>query len=227
MSEKRIFIVDDDADLVKIISEFLKQESYRVYSSLNPKEALKQIAETMPDLVLLDVRMKEMSGLDVCRALKADPKTRNILVVILSVKADVADVVVGLELGAEDYIRKPIQKEELVARVKAVMRRTVSETKPERLEIGPLVIDYLTYTATINGKTLDLRPKEFELLAYLARREGQLVTRQSLSENVWGREHVPTSRTIEDHMYRVRKHLGDQGHWIRGFKGVGYRFEVD
>lgn len=222
-----IFVVDDDADLVEIITDFLKDEGYRVESETNPLRALSRLSDRPADLVLLDVRMKEASGLDVCKKLKTDARTSAILVVLMSVKTGVSDVVLGLEMGAEDYIRKPIVKEELLARIKTVLRRRETPASPPVLEVGPLRIDTLTYVASVEGKPLSLAPKEFELLSYLARREGQLVTRGALSENVWGREHVPTSRTIEDHMYRLRKKLGDRGRWIQGLKGVGYRFEVD
>lgn len=223
----RIFVLDDDADLLEIIGDFLKDEGYGVDQATDPEAALPIIRDRLPALLLLDVRMKGMSGLEVCRRLKGDARTAGVLIVLMSVKTDVSDVVVGLEMGAEDYIRKPIVREELLARLKAVLRRADPAESPPAIEVGPLRIDFATYAATLAGQPLRLAPKEFELLAYLARREGRLVTRGAISTHVWERDHVPTSRTIEDHMYRLRKKLGPYGHWIQGLKGVGYRFEVE
>lgn len=223
----RLFLLDDDADLGRILADLLRMEDYDVETGTDPVAALERLAARPPDLLLLDIRMKGMDGLEVCRRLKSEPRTRGILIVMLSAKTDESDVVSGLEMGAEDYIRKPVQKAELIARVKAVLRRKEPPPDPDRIEIGPLSVDVRTYTARVNGEALPLRPKEFALLAHLARREGCVVTRQSLSEAVWGHEHVPTSKTINVHVYEVRRKLGPYGRWIEALKGVGYRFEVD
>lgn len=228
MDTQRIFVVDDKMEIVRMVGDALADEGFAVDSDTNPVSALKKIKQNPPHLVLLDIRMKEMSGLDVCRALKADRNTAHVLVVMMSVKAAESDVIVGLEMGADDYIRKPIQIGELIARVRAVLRRNKpAARKEEKIAIGSLLLDVPHYTASIDGKKLDLRPKEFEILAYLARNEGRVVTRQGISEGVWGRDHIPSSHTIEFHVYELRKKLGKYEFWITALKGIGYRFEVE
>lgn len=226
MSQK-ILIIDDDADLVTVLSELLAREGFQVGSALEAQAGLELVDKNPPDLVLLDVRMPGLNGLDVCRAIKSKPTTKHIPIVIMSVKTDEADVVVGLEMGAEDYIRKPVQKAELLARLRTVLRRRETTAQNENIVIGPLTINVPTYTARINDAALDLRPKEFELLLYLARHEGLVVTRHKISETVWTREHLPNSLTIESHIHQLRKKLGVHGRWIESLKGIGYRFEVD
>lgn len=223
----KIFIIDDEADMVEILTDLLESEDYQVASETNPLAGLKKVSANPPDLLLLDIRMKQMNGLEVCRKVKSDPALKSVLIVMLSSKTDESDIVLGLEMGAEDYIRKPVQKGELLARVKTVLRRKEPLPGPGRFSVGPLQLDVPTFTATIDGKSLELRPKEFELLAELARRQGHVVTRSTLSEAVWGREHMPNSHTIESHMYELRRKLGAYAHWIEALKGIGYRFEPD
>lgn len=222
----RIFLIDDDADLVRIISDLLKDEGYAVSSETHPARGIEKVRENPPDLLLLDIRMKDMSGLEVCKEIKADPRTNGVVVIMLSVKAEESDIILGLELGADDYIAKPIRRGELVARVKTALRRKAAPPEPERMKIGRLEIEPSTFTATVDGRLLALRPKEFELLAFFARREGQVVTRAVLSQEVWGRDHIPASQTIEFHVHQLRKKLGPDGEWIQGLKGIGYRFEI-
>ena len=224
---KRIFMIDDHPDQIRIVSDVLKDEGYQFDSATDPIAGLKRLRESPPDLLILDIRMQGMDGLAVCKELRADPKTKNVPVIMLSVKAQESDVIVGLEMGADDYIRKPIRVGELLARLKAVLRRKSDAPEDEILKAGPLTVDLARFAADIGGKPLTLKPKEMELLAFFVKREGRVVTRAAISENVWGREHVPTSNTIEAHVYELRQKLGRHGHWIQSLKGVGYRFEVD
>jgi DNA-binding response OmpR family regulator len=204
----------------------LETNGYAVTSEADSDVALKRIQAAPPDLLLLDIRMPKKDGFDVCRALKANPATKNIPVIFLSVQAGEADIVAGLELGAEDYIRKPFRKRELLARVKTILRRRETTVETNQVNIGPLSIDLNTYAVLLDGKTLTLEPKEFQLLAFFMKREGQVLTRATISENVWGHEHIPTSKTIEVRVDQLRKKLGASGHWIRTLRGIGYRFEV-
>jgi len=211
--------------MVKIGTDLLTSDSYTVSSSNHPHDALKKIRANPPDLLLLDVRLPDMDGFQICKELKSDPKTKNIAIIMVSVKSDETDVVVGLEMGADDYICKPFRKRELLARVKSVLRRKSSAPEPERYEIGPLVLDYACYTASISKKPLALTPKEFELLAFFMRMQGRILTRACISEAVWGIEFTGSSRTIDVHVDQLRKKLGRGGEWIKGLKGIGYRFE--
>jgi len=227
MLKKRIFVLDDMPDTVRIVSDLLTDGGYLVDSDSSPLSGLKKIQKNPPDLLILDIRMDEMDGLKVCKKIKSDSKTRSVAIIMLSIKAQETDVVVGLELGADDYISKPIREAELLARVKAVLRRKEVEPESEVINVGPLHLDRSTFTAKVGEEKLDLTLKEFELLAYLAQREGRVITRNTLSQNIWGREHMPSSHTIDHHVYELRKKLGPYGKWIEGLKGIGYRFEVE
>jgi DNA-binding response OmpR family regulator len=224
---KRIFVLDDEPDMVKIATDLLESDGYVVTSAIHPSDGLKKIRANPPDLVMLDLRMPDIDGFKVCKELKADPKVRHIPVIIVSVKSDETDVVVGLEVGADDYITKPFRRQELLARVKTVLRRLDSEPEPERLEMNGLALDYARYQASLHNKPLALTPKEFELLGFFLRREGRVLTRGTISESVWGMEHTGSSRTIDVHVDQLRRKLGKSGEWIKSLKGVGYRFEVD
>lgn len=223
---KRIFIIDDDPDMVKTAMYLLKGEGYGVEAFDNPVDGLKQIRREPPDLLLLDLNLPELDGFEVCRTLKADPKLHDLPILMISVKSDEADVVAGLELGAEDYINKPFRKRELLARVRTVFRRRAKEPPARQVEAGPFRVDFGTYKAWADGALLTLTPKEFELFGFLLRREGRVLTRQTISENVWGVKYDRSMQTIEYHMHQLRKKLGAHGGCIKGLKGVGYRFEA-
>lgn len=223
--KKSIFIIDDDPDMVQACRYILGEEGYIVLSESDPELALRKLRESAPDLILLDLRLGATDGIDVCREMKADPKIKHIPVIILSVKSLVADVVRGLEIGAEDYIRKPFEPAELLARVRTVIRRREAPTERGLLQCGPISVDLERYSVTLDGAPLALRPKEFELLAFFIQREGRVVTRASISEHVWGTEYNPSSKTIEVSVDQLRKKLGRLGTWIQVLKAVGYRFE--
>lgn len=224
---KRIFVIDDEPDMIKIAADLLESEGFLVSSDTHPISAQKKIIANPPDLILLDIRLPEKDGFQLCKELKSDSKTKHIPIIMISVKAEETDVVVGLEVGADDYISKPFRKRELMARVKAVLRRLEMDPREQRLQCGPITVDYGSYQATINKKVLALTPKEFELLGFFLRREGRVVTRAILSENVWGIEFTGSTRTIDVHVDQVRKKLGKYGSYVRSLKGVGYRFEID
>lgn len=224
---RRIVVIDDEPDMVKIATDLLESDGYVVSSFLNPKDGLRKIQENPPDLIILDIRLPEMDGFQVCKTLKADPKTKGVPIIMVSVKSEETDVVVGLELGADDYLTKPLRKRELLARVKSVLRRLDTDPTDQRIECGPITVDYGSYSATINKKPVDLTPKEFELLGFLLKRKGRVVTRAVISENVWGIEFTNSTRTIDVHIDTLRKKLGKFGSCIESLKGIGYRFEVD
>jgi DNA-binding response OmpR family regulator len=224
---KTIFIVDDNPDMIQLGADLLKSEGYTVKSETNPLTALKIIKKNPPHLILLDIRMPHMDGYNVCKELKKDPQTHNIPVLMVSIKAEESDVVAGLEVGAEDYIRKPYHKGELLARIRTVLRRQTSPATSAHVKNGPLQMDLDRYTASINDQPLDLRPMEFQLLWYFLNREGQVMTHNAISEAVWKTEHLPTSQTVHFHVSQLRKKLGPHGKWIKSIKGIGYRVEIE
>lgn len=224
---KRIAIIDDEPDMVRIATDLLEPEGYTVTSSHHPNDGLKKIRGGPPDLILLDVRLPDMDGYQVLKELKNDPRTRGVPVMMISVKSDESDVVVGLEMGAEDYLTKPLRRKELLARVKTVLRRLDRAPEPERLQVGEICLDFGSYTASVARKALTLTPKEFELLGFFLRMQGRILTRATISEAVWGIEFTGTTRTIDVHVDQLRRKLGKLGPCIKGLKGVGYRFELD
>lgn len=223
----RIFIIDDEKSMVRLATDFLQENGYAVSSSLDPEEGLKRVMASPPDLLLLDIRMPKMDGLEVCKKIRANPHLKGLPVMIISIQNGEADVVAGLEVGADDYVQKPFRERELLARVKAILRRKELDPAPQKLTIGPLSLDYVTYTVTVAGNTITLPPKEFKLLALLMRREGQVITRATISEHVWETGLIPTSRTIDTHVDHLRRKLGRFRSWLKTLKGVGYRFEVE
>jgi len=226
-THKTIFIIDDEPDMIKIASDLLESDQYLVRSATHPEQGLKEISNHAPDLLLLDVRLPDKDGFQVLKELKNDPKTKTFPIIMVSVKSDEADVVVGLELGAEDYIIKPFRKRELLARVKTALRRSEFDQNVQIMEIAPLKVDFGKYQAFHGKKELSLTPKEFELLGFFMMREGQVVTRHTLSEKIWGIEFTGSTRTIDVHVDQLRRKLGKLSTWIKGLKGVGYRFEKD
>jgi len=210
--------------MIQVAQNALEKSGFFVSSETNPVSALKKIRDNPPDLILLDINMEEMNGLDVCREIKRDPKISHIPIIMVSIMTEEADVVVGLELGAEDYIRKPIQRRELLARVKTVLRRRGPEPPPQQLEQGPFRIDFGSYKAWLDGKQLNLTPKEFELLGLFLRKEGLVLTRGTIAESIWGADFTKTSRTVDTHVDQLRRKLGSHRDLIQTLRGVGYRF---
>jgi len=211
----------------RIATDLLSDEGYVVESALNPLDGLKAISANPPDLLLLDIRLPDLDGFQTCKRIKSDPKIKHIPVIMVSVKSEESDVVVGLELGAEDYIIKPFRKRELLARVKTVLRRNDTEPEAPKLKIGPLDLDWNRHAAVLNRKPLTLTPKEFELLGYFMKNEGRVLTRASISEHVWGVEYTGSTRTIDVHVDQLRHKLGKHSDMIAGLKGIGYRFEAN
>ena len=207
--------------------EALREAGYEVASSTSPLPAIEEIKKNPPDLLLLDVRLPGKDGYDVCREIKADPRSKKVPVIMISVKSEGADVVIGLEIGAEDYIRKPFDERELLARVKAALRRGTIEPTDEIIHAGPITINLERYEVLVDKKPLKLTPKEFELLTHFVKNQGRVLTRPKISEYVWGIEYNPSSKTIEFHVDQIRKKLGKYGGFVTVLKGVGYRFEVE
>ena len=230
MPKQKILIVDDDTNISELISLYLNKECFETRCEENGEDALKAFSEFHPDLILLDLMLPDMDGYQVCREIRRHSQTP---IIMLSAKGEVFDKVLGLELGADDYIIKPFDSKELVARVKAVLRRTFVEKPEEPKEEGQIVhlpdltVNLTNYSVTCMGEHLDMPPKELELLYFLASSPNQVFTREQLLDHIWGYEYVGDSRTVDVHIKRLREKLKDHDAWsLSTVWGIGYRFEV-
>jgi len=226
--KKNILVVDDERDIVDLIRYNLQKEGYEVSAAYNGKEALEKAAAASPDLVILDLMMPVMDGFDTCRQLRANPGTARIPVMFLTARGSEVDEVVGLELGADDYIHKPISPRKLVARVKTLLRRAVIQPddggEHPVIKTGKLEINRSNYTVKVAKKEIFFPKKEFELLALLAANKGKVYSREMLLNSIWGTEVVVIDRTVDVHIRKIREKLGDDANLIETVKGVGYRF---
>jgi len=225
----RVLIVEDERDIRDLVLFHLEREGFQVSSASSGEEALRQVRHASPDLVLLDLMLAAMGGLEVCRKLRQDPATVALPIVMLTAKGDEVDRVLGLELGADDYIVKPFSPKELLARVRAVLRRARPAPGAAGIAIGALAIDPGTRTVTVQGAPLTLTHKEFELLGALADAQGRVLSREFLLDRVWGysRAGEIESRTVDVHVRRLRVKLGPEGHRILTVKSVGYRLDPE
>ncbi len=233
MAEKqKILIVDDDENIAELISLYLMKECYDTLTVYDGEAALKSFASYAPDLVLLDLMLPGIDGYQVCREIRSTSQTP---VIMLSAKGEVFDKVLGLELGADDYIIKPFDSKELVARVKAVLRRyhqakTVTPPEPnksESVEYSGLSINLTNYSVIYDGRQVDMPPKELELLYFLASHPNQVFTREQLLDHIWGYEYAGDTRTVDVHIKRLREKIKDNGNWaLSTVWGVGYKFDL-
>jgi len=225
--KKRILVVDDERDIVDLLRYNLAKEGYDVVPAYNGKEALEKAAHP-PDLVILDVMMPVLDGFETCKKLKSDPRTAGVPVLFLTASSSEVDEVLGLELGADDYIQKPISPRKLVARVKAVLRRAASAQDEAAehpvIRAGRLEINRTNFTVRIGKKEVFFPRKEFEVLALLASSPGKVFTREMLLTSIWGSDVVVIDRTIDVHIRKIREKLGDDAPVIETIKGVGYKF---
>ena len=224
----RVLIVEDEPDIRELVVHHLKREGYQVSAASSGEEALRQVHAAPPDLVILDLMMPAMDGLEVCRRLRQDPATTSLPIVMLTAKGEEVDRVLGLEIGADDYVVKPFSPKELLARVRAVLRRSRPAPDASPLRLGELVIDLGTHTASVAGEALALTPKEFDLLRALVEARGRVLSREFLLDRVWGysRASEIESRTVDVHVRRLRVKLGAEGRRILTVKSVGYRLDT-
>lgn len=227
MRKTKILLVDDDPNIRQLVNLYLEKEGFEVMMADKGDEALKIFKATPPNLILLDVMLPGMDGWQVCREVR---KISNIPIVMLTAKDETFDKVLGLELGADDYVVKPFDMKELVARIKAVIRRYQTADAPEKELVFPgLTINISQYTVVFMGKEMEMPPKEIELLYFLASHPGMVFTREQLLEQVWGYDFFGDSRTVDVHVKRIREKLapGEEMGWcIKTVWGVGYKFEV-
>lgn len=225
MAKQKILVVDDEPDLVELVKDVLERSDYLVISARNADLAIKKIRESKPDLIILDLNLPGIGGIEVCRILKEDKKTSSIPIIMLTVKSTETDKISGLEAGADDYMTKPFSTAELVARTRAVLRRTLYAGEPgEVLVSGDIRLDSTEHMVYVMNKQIDLTPKEFDLLYLLMKKKGKVLSRTFLVENIWGYEYLGGTRTVDVHVRHLRGKLGKEGKKIGTVEGVGYKF---
>ncbi len=227
MAKPKILVIEDEADILEVITYNLEREGHKVISCRNGEQGLSRIRTDNPDLVILDLMLPGMDGVEVCRQVKNDPVTRAIPVIMVTAKAEESDIVLGLGIGADDYITKPFSPKELVARVKVVLRRGPLREQSgggERVVRGELTIDLGRHEATISGVLLTLTPTEMRLLHFLASHPGRVFPRSHLLSRVIGEDAIVTDRNIDVHVRALRQKLGEAADVIETVRGVGYRF---
>jgi len=226
---REVLVVEDEPDIRRLVVLHLERDGFRCRTAANGLDALREAKAAVPDLVVLDLMLPGIDGLEVCRRLRSDASTAGVPIIMLTAKSDEVDRVVGLEVGADDYVAKPFSPKELVARVRAVLRRSRPDHPPRVLAVGPVTLDPERHRVTLGGRALQLTPKEFDLLQALLEAAGRVLSREYLLNHVWGyaRADEIESRTVDVHVRRLRAKLGDAGSRIATIKSVGYRFEVD
>jgi DNA-binding response OmpR family regulator len=221
----RILVVDDEPDAVDLIAFNLKAAGYDVVAAMDGEEAVKKAKALLPDLIVLDLMLPEVDGLEVCKILRRDPATARLPIIMLTAKAAEIDRVLGLELGADDYITKPFSPRELVLRVKNVLQRQITPRgKEDRFELGELTIDIPRHLVSVGRRQVELTATEFKLLTLLAQRRGRVQSREQLLRDVWEYDNMIDTRTVDTHMRRLREKLGKASKYLDTVRGVGYRF---
>lgn len=222
----RILVIEDEPDLQQLLDYNLKQAGHEVLAALHAADGLRLARDRLPELVVLDLMLPDLSGTEVCKALKGDPRTRDIPVLMLTAKGEEIDRVLGFELGAEDYVVKPFSVRELLLRIQALLaRRNPARTEnPAPLSFGVLRIDEPARRVWVEDREIELTPIEFKLLLTLSARRNRVQTRAALLDEVWGIDAELTTRTVDTHMKRLREKLGPAREYIRTVRGVGYRF---
>ena len=225
MASKKILIIEDDEDIVEMISYNLRKEGYRIISVSNGEDTLDLAVREKPDLVILDLMLPGMDGLEVCKSLRQDARTSNLPIIMLTAKSQETDKIVGLEVGADDYMTKPFSPRELLARIKAILRRYEPSASQRKVKIGELSIDSLKHKVEVSGKAVFLTPTEFKLLEFMAKKPGVVLSRDKILDNVFGYESEIYDRTVDSHMKSLRKKLGKARNYIETIRGIGYKFK--
>jgi two-component system, OmpR family, alkaline phosphatase synthesis response regulator PhoP len=223
----KILVVDDEPDILEFITYNLKRESYEVYVAANGQEGIEKAKEINPDLIVLDVMMPVLDGIETCRRLREMPEFKSTFIVFLTARGEEYSEIAGFNAGADDYIAKPIKPRVLISRIHAILRRKDQKdqkTSPSKIQLNDLVIDKESFTVYKAGTKVQMAKKEFELLFLLASKPGKVFTRENILEKVWGDDVLVVDRTIDVHIRKIREKLGDEH--ISTVKGVGYKFEI-
>ena len=225
-NEIKILLVDDEPDILEIVGYNLKNEGYEIYTAKNGIEAIKIAKKSIPHLILLDIMMPEMDGIEACEKIRATSGLENVLIVFFTARGEDYSQVAGYDVGADDYITKPIKPKVLVSKVKALLRRIKEvNSKTEKVSVGKIIIDREEYVVIKEGKKLSLPRKEFELFSLLASKPGKVFKRDYILDQVWGNEVVVGGRTIDVHIRKLREKIGENN--FKTIKGVGYKFVIN
>lgn len=222
--EIKILLVDDEQDILEIIGYNLSQEGYQVFTASNGKEAVEKAQKEIPNLIILDVMMPEMDGMEACERIRKIPSLQNTIVTFLTARGEDYSQVAGFDAGADDYITKPIKPKVLVSKVKALLRRVKEEVQGDILNVGNIEINREEYKIVKDGVEIILPRKEFELFYLLASKPGKVFKREEILDRVWGNEVVVGGRTIDVHIRKLREKIGDE--WFKTIKGVGYKLDL-
>lgn len=224
---KQIFMVEDESDILELLQLKLEGAGYACKGFSTAKPMLQLLQQVIPDLILLDLMLPDMDGMEACKRLKSNPATESIPVIMLTARTDIEDKIMGLEYGADDYITKPFDAKELLARINAVLRRSSWESSKNVLSITPdFVIDFNRYEVHIYNKRADLTLTEFKILQLLTKRPGWVYNRSQILDYLWGTDKVVIERTVDVHIRNLREKLGDFASMIANIRGVGYRFQT-
>ena len=224
MKRSTVLVIDDERDVIELVRYNLEKNGFEVVAARDGKSGVAAAKASPPDIVMLDLMMPEMDGLEVCRTLRSEPKTKRVPVIMLTAKAAEADRVVGLEMGADDYIVKPFSPREMVARVKAVLRRaTLASDSSEMLRVGELCVDVARHEVTWKARAVELTATEFRVLQYLAGRPGRVASRSDIIDGALERDAAITDRTVDVHVTALRRKLGKGGDLIETVRGFGYK----
>lgn len=224
MPTKKILVVDDDDHLRSLLTDVLEKENFLVIASSDTDEGYKRALRSHPDLIILDIKMPRIGGIELCRLLRVENTTKNIPIIMLTVESSETDKVIGLEVGADDYITKPFSSKELIARVKSLLRRTNRAQVVESLKVAGLVMNLSSRAVTLNGKNIVLRPKEFDLLHMFLKKPNVVINRDYILESIFNCREPIATRTIDTHIKNLRKALGSWGKRIKTIFGCGFKF---
>ncbi|MBP8793208.1 MAG: response regulator transcription factor [Lutibacter sp.] len=228
-SDIKILLVDDEPDILEIVGYNLKNEGYKVFTAKNGLEAVKIAKKEIPHLIILDIMMPEMDGIEACEKIRATPELENVLITFFTARGEDYSQVAGFDVGADDYITKPIKPKVLVSKIKALLRRVNdgenTTTSTDQVTVGEIIIDREEYVIIKDGEKLSLPRKEFELFSLLASKPGKVFKREDILDSVWGNEVVVGGRTIDVHIRKLREKIGDD--YFKTIKGVGYKFVID
>jgi two-component system, OmpR family, alkaline phosphatase synthesis response regulator PhoP len=221
---KNIVVIEDDKDVIDVLRYFLEKEEYRVHVAQDGLAGLELAAKVQPNLILLDLALPKLDGIEVCKRLKADQRLNDVPIIMVTAKGELADKIEGLELGADDYVTKPFNPQELIARVRANLRRREGIPKKE-FQYGQIVVDTFKHEAFYEGKEVELTAKEFELLCYIIENKGRVLTRDMILNHVWGYDYFGTTRTVDVHITHLRQKMPLLAEAITTVKPLGYKLK--
>lgn len=226
--KKKVLVVDDEKDILELLKYNLEKEGYETICENNGEKVLEMVNKEKPDLIVLDLMLPELSGIEICKSLKRNDNLASIPVIMLTAKDTEADIIIGLELGADDYITKPFSPKVVIARIKSVLRRTKEKfAKKEYIHIADLEIDISKHKVIIKGKCVELTITEFRILEFFARHPGRVYTRDQILNNAWTEDSFVVDRTVDVHIRGLRKKMGKMADLIETVRGVGYRFREE